>query len=183
MCSIPGGCNGGKIFAQRLDHPPSPYPETSADSHSAVQKQPDGCGWSGHHRAALIQKPESHQGANCIASDKMANINPLNKQDIHKILRRNHCTTYLTSFPPWAKEPKHAVRICRNWKSIETAGWSTSSSSSSRSRFLSVSRFTLQSWTTLLLVTIELELLTLSTLDLLCRAPSWSLFFKSPWMP
>lgn len=64
--------------------------------------------------------------------------------------------TYLTSFPPWAKEPKHAVRIWRNWKSKETAGWSTSSSSSSWARSPPASCVTLASWTELPLVIAEL---------------------------
>lgn len=43
---------------------------------------------------------------------------------------------YLTSFPPWANDPKQAVRIWRNWKRVDTSCLSSSSLSSSRELWL-----------------------------------------------
>ena len=102
ICGIPGWRNGGKVFAHGLDHPPAPYPETGADAHSAIQKQPDGGGCIGHHRAALIQKPESHQWANRIASDKIANVNTLNDHHILYIhsLEKNRKHPFLPDIIP-----------------------------------------------------------------------------------
>ena len=66
--TVPGGCDGGQVFAQGLYDSPAPHPEPSADTHPSVQEQPDGRGRVGDHRAAVVQEPEGHQWTDGVAA-------------------------------------------------------------------------------------------------------------------
>lgn len=126
--SLPGGGDGGQVLAHRLDDSATPHPQSGTDAHTAVQQQPNGRGHVWCHAAGCVNEPQSDQRANGVTAggrmmvfrktwtDTLTSSQQQQQQQPPQFNDRykhdgGKQLAYLTSFPPWANDPKQAVRI------------------------------------------------------------------------
>ena len=72
--SVPWGGNGGKVLAHSLDDSTTPHPESSADAHTPVQQQPNGCGIIWINTAGLVNQPQGYQWSNGITEEERIKV-------------------------------------------------------------------------------------------------------------
>lgn len=95
------------------------HPQTDAHARGSVGHEPERW-WTGIFcGSSLVDEPNSYDGCNGVAKEICSS--EMQPRYCLKLL-----SLYLTSLPPWANPPKHALRTCKNEKSLHVWGSSLS---------------------------------------------------------
>lgn len=70
VISVPWGGDRREVPAHGLDYSAAPHPKSSADAHTAIQQEPNGCRFTRSHAARLVNQPQSYQRSNGITVEE-----------------------------------------------------------------------------------------------------------------